>query len=323
MSGYEVILQPALFIALGLVVIATLVRGTSRPVVDTRSVNGVEIPVRRVEVVPGTFRKAGIRLLVGVALLAAIVVTPPGHRGVIYSATGGVNAGERVEGVSLIIPFYQTATQIDVRTQKFFTDAAFAQSSDLQEITVVGSVNYRVDPTRASELYADVGKSYEETVLAPAFFQLVKQEVGQIKAVDFALAREALARDIAVELQQQMEPFGIVIEFVNIEDAVFDGDFIRAVKEKVIAAEEALEQQNLIAAEAAKKEQVIIQAQAEAERLLTEAAGQREAIEEIAAALGFTPEEYLTYQLLLNWDGTLPTTLVGDGTGLDLLLNIQ
>jgi regulator of protease activity HflC (stomatin/prohibitin superfamily) len=91
---------------------------------------------------------------------------------------------------------------------------------------------------------------------------------------------------------------------VQIEDAVFDGDFIQSVKEKVIADQEVEEQRKLIEARRAEKEQITLQAEAERAR---------------AAALGLSPQEYLEWLWLQRWDGQLPQTLLSDAA--EIILN--
>ena len=302
--GYEVLLQPALYVTAAFLIVYTLFKGA------TKWKLGEKAP-----------RRAGFTLLAAIVLLPAIVITPPGHRAVIYTMTKGVSETERGEGLSLVVPYFQTARMVNVRTQVYLNNEVFAQSSDLQEITVHVAVNYHVNPNEAAELYQDVGLGYETTVVGPAVLQLTKQEVGLILAVDFAANRAPLARAVENALNVQLAPYGIIVEFVNIEDAVFDPDFIRAVKNKVIADEEAAREDRLIAAEAAKKQQVILIAEGEEQRRLIEARGERKAIDEIASALGFSADEYLEWLLIGAWSGNLPTTLIGDVGDFGILLD--
>jgi len=270
-------------------------------------------------------RRTGLKgVLVAVAgflVASALVVTPPGSRGVIYTAAGGVNTSERAEGFSFVLPVFQSSIQMNIQTQKLFVEA-FSQSQDLQEITALVTVNYRVDPGQAAELYRDVGRSYENVVIRPATLQLVKQEVGLVKAADFAASREQLAADIATQLHRQVAEFGIVIQHVNIEDAVFQPAFIFAVQQKVIADEKAVEQRRLVAASIAQADQVRETAEGDAAAIERLARADAEAIAAVSAALGFTPQEYLDYLFRTQWNGQLPATLVGDLADLGLLLEI-
>lgn len=260
---------------------------------------------------------AGVAALVAVLVVPAIGVVPAGHRGVVYSIGGGVASGERGEGVTLLAPWVQHMRVMSVRTQKVFSKEVFSQSLDLQEITVVASVNYHVEPDRAAELYQTVGPEYQSTVIQPALFQRTKAAVGQVFAEDFAENRGKLATTIQQQLASQLDSYGIVVEFVNIEDAIFDPAFVQSVKEKVIAEQEAAEQENLIEAEAAKKEQAILQAEARARSVAIEAEAQAKANVLLARSLS---AQLLRWRYLIEWDGILPKTLV-NGRGVALLLD--
>lgn len=271
----------------------------------------------------GTFKRslqlAAASLFAAFLLVPAIGVVPAGYRGVVYQWDGGVSPRERNEGVTLLIPWLQHLTTTSVRTQKVFSNKVFAQSLDLQEITVVASVNYHVRPEMAAELYQGVGPQYQATVIQPALFQQTKAAVGRVKAENFASARAALALTIQNRLEHQLAGYGIIVEFVNIEDAIFDPAFVKAVKDKIIAEQKAKEQHRLIAAQAAIKTQTIIKAEATAQAIKIKATAQAKANRKIAATV--TPD-LLRWQWLVVWNGILPTTLVsGSGGGVSLFLN--
>ena len=265
-------------------------------------------------------------LIVAAALAAAAVfvvpavgVVPAGHRGVVYEWSGGVNATERGEGFTLLIPWAQHMRSISVRTQKVYSDKVYSQSLDLQEITVVASVNYHVKSDQAAELYQEVGPLYPATVIQPALFQRTKAAIGKVYAEDFARARERLASTIQKQLTTQLSSYGIAIEFVNIEDAIFDPAFVAAVKKKIIAEQKAQEEQNLIVAEEAIKQQTIIKARATARSVRIEAEAQAKA--NIVLALSLS-QDLLRWRWLLEWNGTLPKTVVTEQNS-SLLLGVN
>ena len=318
MFSYEVVVLPALWVIFGGAVLTFLFQGITR---TTRDVEGVQVGKYGYE---GRYaRRALITGVVGLLVLLSLVVTPPGHRGVIYSATGGVSATERGEGLSFVVPILQTAKQISVREQRFFTDNGFAQSKDLQEITVHLAVGWQIMPTRAAELYQEVGAVVDvATVLVtPAIGQFLTQEVGLIEAEDFALSRAALAASILAELRAELEPQGVNVLYVAVEDAVFDSAFIASVKNKVIAEQDAIAEFNKILGAENIKQQVIKTAEGDAQRRFLEAEGERKAITEVATALGFTPGEYLVWLRVNAWNGEYPTTLLGGADDLSIILD--
>lgn len=263
-------------------------------------------------VVKRSIRNAGLALLASVIIVPMIGVVPAGYRGVVYQWNGGVQKTPRGEGVTLMVPWLQHLTVMSVRTQKLYSSKIYAQSADLQEITVVASVNYYVDPAKAPYLYQHVGLQYPSTVIQPALYQRTKAAVGQIQAIDFAKQRDSLAQTIQQQLTDQLAGYGIVVQYVNIEDAIFDPAFVAAVKAKIIAHQQALQQQNLIAAKRALKEQTIINAQATARATLIKAQAQAKANRLVAASV--TPN-LLGWQYLSTWNGNLPSTLVTGSSG--------
>ena len=258
------------------------------------------------------WKRAGLALLIGALTAATLVVTPAGHRGVVYSARGGVSMAERQPGFSFIVPGFQSVAQMDVRSQKFFTDKAFSQSSDLQEITVHVAVNYHLDPNEAAKIFDDVGKDYERILILPAVQQLVKAEVGLIKAEAFAQERSTLADSMLVGLTERLTPLGIVIEFVAIEDAIFQEAFVLSVQAKIVAEQKAQEALNLVLKAKHDADAVVKTATGRAEAIRLEADAQAEANAAIAASLD---QNLLTWQRVIRWNGVVPETLLqGDGT---------
>lgn len=302
---YETFIQPALALFGVLAALIVLVKGRVKVEVEKFGTKVVETQLRK-----GAFKQSAALMAATALIVPALAVVPAGHRGVVYSATGGISEVERPEGFSVIVPLLQHVYSMNVRTQRFFTDKAFAQTLDLQEVTLVISVNYHVVPDQAAELYREVGTGFSETVVAPAVLQLVKERVGLVAAADFAGSRATLASDIRTVLSDQLEGYGIAVEYVNIEDAIFDPAFIQAVKDKVIADQEAAEQRRLIDAVDAQREQAVIQAEGRAASILIEAEAQAEANALVASTL---TADLLVWREIVQWNGILPTTQVNGG----------
>jgi regulator of protease activity HflC (stomatin/prohibitin superfamily) len=265
------------------------------------------------------FKFAVLSLLAAFIIVPAVAVVPAGSRGVVFRWDGGVSQTPLAEGVSFIVPWIQHVTTLSVRTQKVYSATVYSQSADLQEITVVASVNYHVDPSRAPYLYQRVGNNYASVVIQPALYQRTKAAVGQIQAITFALKRDVLVSRIEQQLKDQLSGYGIVVEYVNIEDAIFDPAFVASVKAKIIAKQFAQQQQNLVAAKRFIKQQTIINAQATARSVLIQATAQSKANRLLAASI---TDVLLRYKFFTTWNGILPQTLVGAGaTGLSLFLS--
>ena len=216
------------------------------------------------------FKRIGVGAVIAVVAYASLVITPFGHRSVIWSV-GGVSYEERQPGLSFIVPFVQRYHPVVVREQRYITvdvdgkANAFVQSKDLQEITVRASLVYKVDPTQAAELYDDVGPFYEEAIIEPIFFDAVKEAGGQRVALSFAEELASIADDIDAIVTPQLAARGIQVMSVALEDAVFDPQFIESVKNKVIALQREQETITLVRIADNEAQTILLKGQAEAD----------------------------------------------------------
>jgi regulator of protease activity HflC (stomatin/prohibitin superfamily) len=267
------------------------------------------------------FRRALALMVIGVIILSAVVFVPAGHRGVVFDQGGGVQAEELNEGLGLVVPFWQRASLMDVRTRVYVYES-FVQSKDLQEITLPIAVNYHVDPLEANILYQTVGNKgvYEKTIIDPAVFQASTQAVGQVVAADIAVSRAEIADQIGKIITPVLAPHGVQVEFVAIKDAVFDPQFITAIKNKVIAREKAIEEENLIAAKEAEAKQAVAVAGGQAEAIRIVAVEQAKANDLIAASVD---QRLIEWERTTRWNGILPETWLSSGDALDILFTLE
>jgi len=258
-----------------------------------------------------TGRRSLTFFAVGIVFTSALAFVPAGNRGVVFDQATGVQAEVKGEGLTVVLPFWQNVQNMNVRTQ-VYEYTSFVQTQDLQEVTLPIAVNFSVIPDRASELYQEVGQSYVEIIIAPAAFQASTEAAGSIQAAAIAQSRAELARSIAEILSPQLASHGILVEYVSVKDAVFDDDFIGAIKAKVIAEQKAEESLRLV--EVATNEAMSVRrtASGDADALAFIGQGEGSAIMFVAEALGFDAAEYLLWQRLQRWDGQLPETVLGE-----------
>lgn len=269
------------------------------------------------------WRTAGLTILIGGVLVGSLVVVPPGHRGVIYSAAGGISPVERAEGVSFMFPVLQAANMVNVREQKYENLEVFAQTQDLLEVTVQIGVNYFIQPGQAAELFRDVGKNYELAIIEPAVLDISKRHIGLVDAIDFPTNRQAIADSISVDLTARLGQRGIQVTYVAIQDNIFDPQFVSAVLQKEIADELAARSERLVAVATNDAEATRQTASGDADAIALKGEGEASAIAAVSKALGFTSNEYLSWLQLNRWDGVLPDTLVGDSGNFNILLGVN
>lgn len=249
-----------------------------------------------------------------VALLLAassLVTVPAGHRGVL-TTFGRVEPVPLPEGLHLRIPIAQQVVPMNVQIQKG-EGGDTAASRDLQRVDVKVAINYRIDPTRAAEIYQRVGPLADvgERIILPAVHEAVKAAVAQFTAEDLVTQRVAVRERIREQLDARLAAHGVIVEEFAVVGFAFSSEFAAAIEAKSKSEQERLKAERDLDRIRVESEQQLARARAETEALRL----QREQI---------TPE-LLRWKALERWDGRLPGVVVGaagqDGLTIQLPLS--
>lgn len=258
-----------------------------------------------------------------VIITSCFTVVPAGHTGVVVNM-GRVSESVLQEGFHFKAPFVQEIVQIDNRIVKLEV-ATDAFSKDLQTVSTVLAVNYRIAKNMSYSIYKEVGSGFEEVLVMPAVNEVLKAVVAKYTASDLVASRSEVSVMLDEELNTKLNSRGIFIEDLNIIDWDFSAEYIAAVEAKQVAEQNLIktrteqEEQIVIAnAEAEKKriaaqadsDSAIIAAKAEAERIRIEAEATAEANRIITESLN---ESVLKYKTIEKWDGQLPRVSLGEG----------
>lgn len=265
-------------------------------------------------------------VLVIILIALSVKIIPTGHTGVL-TTFGKVENQTLDSGINFVLP-WQKVVKLDNRSQKveLKTDAF---SSDIQQVQVIGSVNYSINQQTAHTLYRTVGKNYYDNVMLPRILENVKAVFARYTAENLVANRDLLSEEICTALQKDMEVYGINISSVAIEDIDFTDAFTDAVEAKQVAAQEKLtaetKQAQLTMEQEAQAKREVIAAQAELEVTKIQAesayyAGEREAEMNKKIAESITPE-LVRYYYIKQWNGTLPTTVLGEDNA--FMLNLE
>ena len=202
-------------------------------------------------------------------------------------------------GLHFKIPFVQKVIEIDNRTKKIQVDAS-AASKDLQTVTCEVAVNYKVINSFSSSIYKNVGRDYEDIIIAPAIQESIKAVTAQFTAEELITQRQIVSDKIKEILAAKIGSYGMSVEVFNIVDFNFSAEFNAAVEAKQTAEQNALKAQQDLARIEIEAKQKVVQSQAEAE-----------SIRLIQDTLSSSPE-YIDYIKWNKWDGVLPVYLGGD-----------
>ena len=207
------------------------------------------------------------------------------------------------EGVNFKIPLIEKIVKMNIQVQKVEVTTE-SSSKDLQLVNMQLAVNYRVDGTKATELYKNVGTKYEEVVLQPAIQESIKAVTSRYTAEELITKRNEVSTECMKELDAKVNKYGLVIDNFNITNFNFSAEFNKAIEEKQIA-----EQKVLTARQELEKSKV------EAERKVVEAEAEKKANEMKQQSL---TDNVIKEKFIEKWNGQLPTVTGGNG-----ILNIN
>ena len=242
-------------------------------------------------------------IVIIVVMFESVVIVEAGHRGVVLYL-GAVENRVLPEGVHFVIPFVEQVVQMEVRTQKFQTEAS-AASNDLQEVQTVIALNYMIDPKEANKVYQLLGVNYADRVISPTIQEAVKASVAKFNAEELVTKRETAKGVIAQAIRNTLTSNNILTENVFITDFKFSDSFAAQIEQKVVAFQKYLTEQNNLRAVRVIANQNVVQAEAAARANIAKASGEAQAIELITGQLRSSPE-YLQWQAINKWNGQLP-----------------
>jgi prohibitin 2 len=240
-----------------------------------------------------------IWLFVLVAVMVSMFsffIVPAGSVGVV-TRFGAVNR-VAYPGIGMKIPLVEWVVRMDVRTQKDEVDSS-AASKDLQVVTSTIAVNYHLDGQYAVNVYQNIGRRYQDIVIAPAIQNVFKATTAKFTAEQLITNREAVRIQAEEELSKQLMPYHVIVENFNIVNFDFSPEFNAAIEAKQVAQQQV---------ETSK--QRLAQAQVDAQTALAQAKGQADA-QAMLNLSGALTEAYLRYLALTKWNGILPTVVGG------------
>ena len=276
-------------------------------------------------------------IFIFILLISCFTSVPAGFTGV--PVTFGKVADYTMDsGFHVKAPWTQVV-KMDNRIQKHTVEMS-AFSKDIQETQVVYTINYQISKNDAMTIYRTIGKEYFDTVIAPNISEAVKTATAHYTAESLVNNRDKLAAEIEDILKQLLDQYNIIVVGTAIEDLDFTDAFTNAVEAKQVAQQNKLrattEQEQATMEEEKKAERAIIAANADAEmaKIAAQAdlevvkiqadaalyAGEREANmnQRIAEALS---DELINYYWIKQWNGELPSTMLGSDTNIMLTLD--
>lgn len=232
-------------------------------------------------------------------VMSGCSVVGPGERGVRVSL-GSVSDEPKEPGVYLWIPVLIGMAKVDIQLQKSEVESS-AASKDMQEIKAHVAVNWSVSPKDVIKTYKNIGDEADilNRVIIPAVNEVMKSVAAKYTAEEVLTKRMEMKKGIDDGLMERMAKHGILLDDVSIVNLSFSSEFTKAIEQKQIAEQEALQAKY----DAQKATQ---EANAEIER----AKGQAESQKLVKASI---TAEILQQKAIEKWDGHFPQYMSGNG----------
>lgn len=269
-------------------------------------------------------------LALSICLLGCIKTVPTGSTGIV-TTFGRIENITLDAGIHFMSP-WKKVVNMDNRTQKQSIEMQ-CFSSDIQEVSVVYTVNYQINKSNAQEIYRTIGTEYFDKIVMPKVLEAVKAVFAKYTAEDLIASRSVLSKEIEKILVDDLATQNVQITATSIENIDFTDAFTDAVEAKQVAEQNKLraqtEQAQATLEAQAQAERQVIKAQADADAAIVAAnadaevakisadsslyQGEKEAT--ILQRVGEQMERYpnlVKYKYYEKWDGKLPETVLGD-----------
>ena len=295
---------------------------------------------------------AGVTGVIGALLIIAFIIIPfsfhtvnTGELAVVRHL--GKITGVRDAGTNFDFWFVNRYEKYDTKVQNVDIVTA-AYSSDAQTMEVAMTLQYQIMPDKVIDIAAQYGSlEVLQSRIQSIAIEKTKAVLSSYKAMDIIAQRASISPAVEEAIKVAVgDDYFVKVNTVVLSNIDFSDAFEQAVEDKMIAEQAKLKadyenEKKVAAAEAeaaaklkeaqaqieiaqaaadAKLKEALAQkaiAEAEAEALLIKAEAEAEANKIIADSV---TKELLDKILAENWDGKLPDTYVGDGSGLGIIL---
>jgi prohibitin 2 len=253
----------------------------------------------------------GAIVVIGTIMLVSCSMTTvdTGHRGV--KVRFGEVIGEGLpEGLYFVNPLTTDIRNIDTRVQSWNANTQ-AYTRDVQQATLQFVLNYRLDPNTAHVVFQQVGADWAAKLIGQVVLEEMKREVGQHEAVDLISQRDTAARTIEKNVTGLLARRNVIVTGFQLTNIDYTNEFEHAVEAKVIAQQNAIEEQNRTVQVREKANQQIETAKGNAESTILNAKAEAESIEIRARALERNAK-LVEWEAVQKWNGTLPQYMMGN-----------
>lgn len=282
-----------------------------------------------------------VMALVGCVIVAGLVTSvrrlDPGEVGVIVDYGKGTTTGEpeirsvQTASWTIINPMSERLVEypasqrtLQMAKDSKEDDSVRCQDRDGVPMNLDVTITWRVAPASPGQLYLlrpnDNIEGIENGIVRREARAAVANACGTGPFGDVLAKREAFAIKVETALRVALEANFIQLDNLLIGESYLGPDQTKAIQAKSVAQEQAAQAQFLAAKAQAEADAARKTAEGARDVAILKAEGEARAIEIINVQLGRSPA-YLDYLATQNWNGVLPSTLVGGGgTGVSIFV---
>src|SRR5437667_2023447 len=152
----------------------------------------------------------GILVMVIIVVLSSTTSIPTGNVGVL-TLFGRVTGDVLGEGIHLINPL-KSVKKLSVQTQSV-KESANVPSNEGLILALDTSLLFRLDRTKAAQVFQTVGENYAEKIVEPTLRAAIRASTSSHTAnALYTNAREIVQQQIQDELTAQLAPRGVIVE---------------------------------------------------------------------------------------------------------------
>jgi regulator of protease activity HflC (stomatin/prohibitin superfamily) len=160
------------------------------------------------------------------------ISVPPGHIACIYDRGRGVLKHVYGPGLHIKIPFWQVAKLFNAQILEYTIHRGFDFSNkeslgdepirtntrDGAEVTVEGSILFRIDKSNAPELWENIGEHFVSKVVRPFSRSKISSALTTVSSADVKNVRAELEAKLKSELNSEFESRGLICEGVLLSE---------------------------------------------------------------------------------------------------------
>ncbi len=224
------------------------------------------MPSKLFEIMPPSY--SGRRLL-RLALVGALVifllagspitVIPAGHVGV-KDLFGRVSSDVLDPGIRLVIPFTRVH-KMSIKTQEI-KETAEVPSKEGLIMDLEGSLLFRLDPSKADDIYRTIGSNYQDIAVHPQIRTAIREVTASYEAkVLYSAEREKISQETLELFRKMAKDRGIIGEAVLLRKIGLPAMVANAIQEKLRREQEAEQMKFILQKEQQEAERKRIEAQ--------------------------------------------------------------